>query len=359
MHIEYLQAQNVRNLTNVEIAPGPRLNLFIGPNASGKTALLEAIYILSRGRSFRTPRVAEVIQHRKESLLVAAHLSRSLSQSVRTGVVKGPGKTVIRYDGEIIKKTSDQAKNLPVILIAPDSHRLITGEPKQRRHWLDWGMFHVEPDYLTLWHDYHKSLRQRNVLLKGRQLDNDLLTGWELAMSETGTRISLLRKDFINKIQDIINELSINKDIDPVEFRFSQGWSDSDALKDCLARERQTDRQWGYTRSGIHRADIEFNIDGRPLSTVFSRGRIKQFVTTLLLAQSVLIQKITGLRPLVLIDDFAAEIDVSTRTRLIHMLLERDIQAFITATESNPELINQQGMEVFHVEHGELRKVVE
>ena len=359
MHIEYLQAQNVRNLTNVEIAPGPRLNLFIGPNASGKTALLEAIYILSRGRSFRTPRVAEVIQHRQESLLVAAHLIQSLCQSVRTGVVKGPGKTVIRYNGEIIKKTSDQAKNIPVILIAPDTHRLITGEPKQRRHWLDWGMFHVEPDYLTLWHDYHKSLRQRNVLLKSGRLDNDLLAGWELAMSDTGTRISQLRNNFIKRIQDVIEELSVNKGIDTPQFRFSQGWSDGNELKDCLARERQSDRQLGYTRSGIHRADIEFNVDGRPLSTVFSRGRIKQFVTTLLLAQAVLIQKITGSRPLVLIDDFAAEIDVNTRSRLIRMLLERDIQAFITSTESNPELINQQDTEVFHVEHGELRKVVE
>lgn len=358
MHIEYLQAQNVRNLTNIELAPGSRLNLFIGPNASGKTALLEAIYILSRGRSFRTPRMAEVIQHQKESLLVAANLIQSHSKSVRTGVEKLPGKTIIRYDGEIIKKTSDQAKNLPVILIAPDTHRLITGEPRQRRHWLDWGMFHVEPGYLNLWQDYHKSLRQRNVLLKSERFDGDLLAGWEMSMSDAGTRISRLRINFISKIQEATKEISVNKDMHPPDFKYFQGWSDGQELKDCLGRERQTDRQFGFTRSGVHRADIEFFIDGHPLSAVLSRGRIKQFVATLLLAQSVVIQNTTGQKPVVLIDDFGAEIDAATRSRLIHLLLERDIQAFITSTEHNPELVDHQGVEVFHVEHGKLQKMV-
>jgi len=358
MHIEYLQAQNVRNLTNIELSPGPRLNLFTGPNASGKTALLEAIYILSRGRSFRTPRMTEVIQHHQESLLVTAELNCSLAKPVRTGVVKTPGKTVIRYDGELIKRTSDQAKNLPLILIAPDTHRLITGEPRQRRHWLDWGMFHVEPNYLNLWRDYHKSLRQRNVLLKSGRLEKDLLMGWELAMADKGTRISLLRKNFINNIQKVIKELLENKDIDPPQFNYLQGWSEAEELQDCLARERPVDKQMGYTRSGIHRADIEFIIDGHPLSSVFSRGRIKQFVATLLLAQTVVIQDITGQRPVVLIDDFGAEIDAATRSRLVNMLLERNIQAFITSTEPNQELLNHRGMEMFHVEHGELRKVV-
>ena len=358
MHIEYLQAQNVRNLTNIELIPGPRLNLFIGPNASGKTALLEAIYILSRGRSFRTPRMAEVIQHRKESLLVAANLIRSQSRSIRTGVEKLPGKTIIRYDGEIIKKTSDQAKNLPVVLIAPDTHRLITGEPRQRRHWLDWGMFHVEPDYLSLWRDYHKSLRQRNVLLKNNRFDSDQLAGWEMAMSESGTTISRLRINFINKIQEVIKELSVNRGMPPPGFKYFQGWRDGQELKDCLGKERQTDKQLGFTRSGVHRADIEFFIDGHPVSAVFSRGRIKQFIATLLLAQSVVIQNITGHKPVVLIDDFGAEIDGATRSRLIQMLLERDIQAFITSTEPNPELVDHRGVEVFHVEHGKLQKVV-
>lgn len=358
MHIGYLQAQNVRNLTNIEFTPGSRLNLFIGPNASGKTALLEAIYILSRGRSFRTPRISEVIQHHKKSLFVAADLNLSLNRSVRTGVEKGPGRNLIRYDGEIIKRTSDQARNLPVVLIAPDTHRLITGEPRQRRHWLDWGMFHVEPDYLTLWRDYHKSLRQRNVLLKKGRLDNDLVAGWELAMAHTGTRITALRNNFIHNIQMVISELCDNKGVESAQFRLLRGWGDGCELQDCLVRERQSDRVLGFTRSGIHRADIEFIVAGRPLSAVFSRGRIKQFVAIMILAQSVVIQQKTGRKPVVLIDDFGAEIDAETRSRLIHLLFERDIQAFITSTESDAELLSPQGIEVFHVERGGLRKVV-
>lgn len=358
MHIEYFQAQNVRNLTNIELEPGPRLNLFIGPNASGKTALLEAVYILSRGRSFRTPRMAEVIQYHKNSLIVAADLNQSPAKTIRTGMEKLPGKTIIRFDGEIIKKTSDQAKNLPLILIAPDTQRLITGEPKLRRHWLDWGLFHVEPDYLSLWREYHRSLRQRNTLLKNNRADNGLLLGWELAISDTGTRISQLRENFINKIQEVTKKLSIIGEMDPPEFKYLRGWSEGRNLNDCLENERHIDRQFGFTRSGIHRGDLEFMLSTRPLSSIFSRGRIKQFVATLLLAQSVVIQDMTGRRPIVLIDDFSAEIDGAARSRLLSMLVDRGIQAFLTSTESDPELIDENEVEMFHVEHGNLRKVV-
>lgn len=358
MYIEYLQAQNTRNLTNIEISPGPRLNFFIGPNASGKTALLEAIYILSRGRSFRTPRMTEVIQHGADSLLVAADLVLTSTRSVRTGVVKGPGKTVIRFNGEVIKRTSDQARNLPLVLIAPDTHRLVTGEPRQRRHWLDWGMFHVEQDYLGLWRNYHKALRQRNVLLKNRRFDQELLSGWESAMTDTGTRITSLRKAYIEAIRGVIEEIGVDSEMTASGFRLLQGWREGSGLLECLERERQTDREMGFTRSGVHRADIEFMVSDRPLASVFSRGRIKQFITILILAQSIVIQRMTGLRPVVLIDDFGAEIDAPTRVRLMHMLLEREIQAFITATDSDPELVNLQGVQMFHVERGELRKVV-
>ena len=358
MRIDYFQAQNVRNLTKIELEPGPHLNLFIGQNASGKTALLEAVYILSRGRSFRTPRMAEVIQHHKNSLVVAADISQSPARSFRTGIEKLPGKTIIRFDGEIINKISDQAKNLPLILIAPDTHRLITGEPKLRRHWLDWGMFHVEPDYLTQWKEYHRALRQRNTLLKSSGVDNALLEGWEVVMSDTGTRISRLRRNFINKLQKVTEGLSINREMESPDFKYLQGWSEDQELKECLANERRIDRQFGFTRSGIHRADIEFIINNHSLSSVFSRGRIKQFITTLLLAQSVVLQDMTGRKPIVLIDDYSAEIDATTRSRLFSMLSERGMQAFLTSTESNPELTDKKEVVLFHVEHGKLRKVV-
>lgn len=150
----------------------------------------------------------EVISHEKDSFLVTANLNRTRSTLVRTGIEKRPGKTIMRYDGEIIKKISEQARNLPIILITPDSHRLITGEPRQRRHWLDWGMFHVKPDYLDLWRDYHKSLRHRNMLLKNNNTDSRQLSVWELAMSDTAARISNLRRDFIVQIQAVMEKLS-------------------------------------------------------------------------------------------------------------------------------------------------------
>ena len=169
MYIEWLQIQNVRNLTDLRIEPATRLNILVGPNASGKTSVLEAIYLLSMARSFRTPRVREVIQHQQQSLLVTAGLRYTRSGLVNTGIEKGPGTTAIHFNGENVKKISEQARNIPLILIAPDIQNLALGSPRQRRHWLDWAMFHVEPTYLDDWRDYHKALRQRNSLLKGSQ----------------------------------------------------------------------------------------------------------------------------------------------------------------------------------------------
>ena len=359
MFIEWLQIQNVRNLTNIRIQPATHLNILVGPNASGKTSVLEAIYLLSRARSFRTARINEVIQHEKPALLVTAALRYNQAGLVKTGIEKGRGRTVIHFNGENIKKISDQARNIPLILVAPDIQNLILGTPKQRRHWLDWAMFHVEHTYLDDWHAYHKALRQRNMMLKNNRISGDSITGWEQVMTETADRITARRQQFIDVFTE--NFVAVANGLLPYTpaIELAKGWQGDFPLSASLHNNRDSDRQLGYTRYGIHCSDVHFYADDYPLAAASSRGQIKLFLVLLLVSLARTVEGTTGNRPVYLLDDYRAEIDGKTSGLIMELMRDQQAQVFFTSTEFGREESTINDIKMFHVEHGELVKVVE
>lgn len=359
MHIDWLQIENVRNLTHIRIQPAPQLNILVGQNASGKTSILEAIYLLSRARSFRTSRINEVIQHNKPSLMVTAGLRYSRAGLVNTGIEKGAGNTTLHFNGENVKKISTQASNIPLILIAPDVDNPVLGTPKQRRHWLDWAMFHVEPAYLEDWRDYHRALRSRNALLKDPGKDSDTITGWEQVMQETAGKITAQRQRFLKIISE--NLESVADGLLPFKSRVElyRGWQNGDSLQTCLEKHRAGDRQIGYTRYGIHCSDIRFFADERSLATVCSRGQIKLFLILLLVSQAQTIEAITGNKPMYLLDDYKAEVDGAAGNLIMELMRKQEAQVFFTTTEFGQPDPAFTDTKMFHVEHGELLKVVE
>lgn len=357
MHIEWLRVQNVRNLTDVIIEPSPGINIFTGPNASGKTAILEAIHFLSRARSFRTTRVSEIIQHQKDILLVTANIQHPRFGRVKTGIERKQGKTSILYKGESVKKLSQQASNIPLILITTNTHRLITGTPKYRRHWLDWALFHVEPAYLKIWYDYHRSLRHRNSLLKSGITVGEQLSGWEYLMVEAANKINTLRGDFIKQLQKIVSKYTQEVFSDQPHLTLLSGWPEDKSLNLCLELGRESDKQIGYTRHGVHRADIKFSDNSYRLSSTYSQGQIKLFVATVLVAQARLFEERTGNKPFFLIDDFAAELDTQARAEFISLLIKQKAQVFLTTTETSPEALTTGPSMMFHVERGTFTKV--
>jgi DNA replication and repair protein RecF len=358
MLIERLQIQNVRILANITLEPGAKLNFITGPNASGKTSLLEAIYILSRGRSFRTSKVNDVLRHNQGSLLVSAMVKNDQGKQTRTGIEKSNTRTNIRYNGEVIGKISIQATNLPLILITPDSATLVTGIPKQRRHWLDWAMFHVEPLYLEQWRNYHRSLRQRNTLIRKGIREEGQFVGWENAMQQEADAVTLQRKRFIDQIQDQISSILVSLDLPATRISYLQGWPGDQTLAQYLKSGREIDAKTGFTRYGIHRADIEFIRDGKPISKVCSRGEIKQFVTILLIAQAMVYKQCLTEKPLVLIDDISSELDTNARNRIIALLKDLDAQVFLTLTSAASGCSASEHETMFHVEQGLIGKVV-
>lgn len=348
MHLEFLQVDHVRNLEKQQIFPGPGLNQISGKNASGKTALLESIFILSRGKSFRTPRLHDVMQHGAENLLVYARLNVENRGQVHTGIEKGKKETQIRYDGTRILALSEQSRRVPISLVTQDSHLFITSGPAQRRHWLDWAMFHVEPAYLDQWKSYMRALRHRNSLLKKGVTNRDLYRAWEQAMVESGLYLSASRTRFLDQLTTKLNELT--RAIFPGSFTLEMS---SDWPKDSgseFSESWQTDLKNGYTRQGAHNADIRVKQSAKSITTLFSRGQIKLFMCLLTIAQNGLQAERTGVRPVILIDDYKAELDSAACEYLLGELGKCGAQSFITDTEFVNK--NRNIYSMFHVEQG-------
>lgn len=344
----------------MSIEPNPKLNFFYGPNASGKTSVLESIYLLSRIKSFRTKRINDVVSRGEEKLQVFAKgLNQGSAFSV--GVEKGRGITGIKYDGEIIQTASEQARRLPIYILTPDHHVLFTGTPKERRHWLDWSLFHVEQSYMITWKSYHRALRHRNALLKSeRAVTSSELTGWEKLMSEESVKIDLMREEYISNLNHYLNDKHLPfvlSESGSIKY-LNDAYAEQD-LERLLAENREEDIKRGYTKLGPHRTDISFSYDDFNVAKHLSRGQTKLFGVALVSSQ-IEILKATGVDAIILVDDLDAELDEESSKKMLRLLLDNDIQTFVSSLTKPAWFQQEQGKHaVFHVKHGKVQKMVE
>jgi DNA replication and repair protein RecF len=350
----------VRNLGEMSIEPEPKLNFFYGPNASGKTSVLESIYLLSRIKSFRTKRINDVVSRGEEKLHVFAKgLNQGIAFSV--GVEKGRGITGIKYDGEIIQTASEQARRLPIYILTPDHHVLFTGTPKERRHWLDWSLFHVEQSYMLIWKSYYRALRHRNALLKAeRSINSSELIGWEKLMSEEAIKIDLMRKEYVLNLNHHLNQKHLPFVLsEPGTIKYlNNAYADQD-LETLLAENRQEDIKRGYTNLGPHRTDIEFSYDDFNVAKHLSRGQIKLFGAALVSSQIEALKQ-AGIDAMILVDDLDAELDEESSKKMLKLLLDNDIQTFVSSLTKPRWFQQEEGKHaVFHVKHGVVQKMVE
>jgi DNA replication and repair protein RecF len=193
--LQSLRIQSFRCLEQVELALHPERNYLYGPNASGKTSVLEAAHFLSRGRSFRTRRNRTVVRHGCEALAVSGNVELDGIRH-RLGAALGSGGLQLRVDGEDVG-AAETTRLLPVQVIDPEVHRLIDGGPESRRRYLDWGVFHVEHDYLGQWRKFRRVLGQRNAALKAAQGD---VTVWTQALAESGEAVNEARHHYVSRL---------------------------------------------------------------------------------------------------------------------------------------------------------------
>ncbi len=360
LYFEQLKVSSVRNLGEFSIEPSPKLNFFYGPNASGKTSILESIYLLSRVKSFRTKRIYDVISRGKEKLQVFAK-GNNQGKAFSVGVEKGYGITRIKFDGELIQTASEQAKRLPVYILTPDHAVLFTGTPKNRRHWLDWSLFHVEQNYLIVWKSYHRALRHRNALLKSeRTINSSEMNGWEMLMCEEATKIDSMRKEYISDLNRLLNVKHVPRVLPgTVEIKYLNDDYTEQGLDCLLAENRNDDVKRGYTSQGPHRTDIAFSYEDFSVARHLSRGQTKLFGAALVSSQIEEL-KISGIDAMVLVDDLDAELDEESSIKMLDLLLANNIQTFVSSL-TRPEWVQQEKdvNSVFHVKHGKIQKMVE
>lgn len=360
MFLTQLEIRRVRNLTSVKIEPVPGLNLVYGSNASGKTSLLEAINVLSLGRSFRTQKIANLIQYETENLQVVGTVKKDIhSQTEILGIERSPSRCTIRVNKISVKKTSELASHLPVQVITPEAHHLLEQGPSQRRKFLDWGLFHVKHDFLSAWQQYHRILKQRNAAIRKHSPVKEIQL-WDNTLIESGVKLTESRKEYLRQLSPLIKS-SVNNllGID-ISLGYFPGWgSKYTSMEHAIYENLNSDIKQGFTHCGPHRADLHITSKNIPVKDIFSRGQQKLLVCALRLGQIEHLKQHSGQTCIVMVDDLAAELDVEKRKVLMDRLQSINAQTFVTVTEAS--LIDSASWEIkklFHVEHGEVNEVV-
>ncbi|HDZ58334.1 MAG TPA: DNA replication/repair protein RecF [Pseudomonas xinjiangensis] len=360
MPIKRLSVTAVRNLHPVTLYPSPRINIISGPNGSGKTSLLEAVHILGLARSFRSTRLQPVIQHEQEACTVFGEVILNSGQLCSMGITRTrQAEYQIRINGQAVRATAELAETLPLQLINPDSFRLLEGAPKQRRQYLDWGVFHVEHQFLAMWQRLQKSLKQRNSLLRRGRIERSAVMPWDLELVQASERIDDFRQAYLLRLKPAFERvLGQLIDLDGLTLSYYRGWDKERALGDVLDSQFARDLQIGHTQSGPQRADLRLRIKGLNAVDVLSRGQQKLVVCALKIAQGHLLKE-SGrhLDCIFLVDDLPSELDAQHRDALCTLLENLECQVFISCVDAH-QLSNSWQQDtprtMFHVEHGRI-----
>lgn len=343
--------QGFRHLASASLNFSPYLNVIYGDNAAGKSSLLEAIYFLARAKSFLTPRLQRVITSGGKEIVVSGRV-QTASGRHQLGVSFTEGKTRVRLNGEDVRSLSEFAGLIPVQVLNTEAQRLLTEGPTERRSFLNWGVFHVEPAYREVWRRYQRGLRQRNAALR---LGNELVAkAWETELSQAGEAVTAVRTQFLDTLMaewaTLLNEWMPNLTFD---WRYRTGWLQGESLSDALQRGRGVELKQGFTLYGPHRADLVLVVDDQPVSQRLSRGQQKIVVIALRLALLTLWRHHSASRPILLLDDLAAELDAHHRGLVMDLVRGMDVQTFITTIEAERVPVSDQA-QWFHVEQGRI-----
>jgi DNA replication and repair protein RecF len=359
MPIASVQIKHFRILEAVNLSPCLNgLNIIYGDNGSGKTSLLEAIYYLSHGRSFRNAMATRLIQHHAEKFTISAQVVNALKREFTLGVERGlSGKTRLRLAEQDVASISEFAYFLPIRVINSQSHHLFELGPVFRRKYLDWGLFYYSEQFLSCWRQFERVLKQRNVLLRHNRPKNEL-SPWTEELIKYGCQFDQLRREYIQALSPFLQQIAENLlDIPNICLEYQAGWDMSIDYPQALSQVLGEEYHLGFTQVGPHRADFDIKIASASAKHFLSRGQQKLLICAMILAQGMLLAQQENRGLIYLIDDLPSELDKQGKQRLISLLAQQQCQIFITAIERDA-ICNLAGdqlgerKKVFHVEHG-------
>jgi DNA replication and repair protein RecF len=357
MTLQRVQVTDFRCLHRAELDFDAKFTLISGPNASGKTSLLEALYVLGRGRSFRTRRLEPLIRSGAERMRVVGEAELP-ERRVTLGVEGSPDGLRAHVGGEHVASLAELARVLPVQIIDPEIHRLIEEGPNRRRRFLDWGVFHVEHSFVEHWQRYQQALRQRNAALKFRQA-RPAITAWDLELVRYGELITEARRRYVEQLAPVAASVAAHLlDLELV-LVYRPGWMAGTGLHAALDGSFARDQDLGATQVGPHRADLAIRLQGAAVRDRVSRGQQKLLAAVLLLSQIKLFPEDSRARPTLLLDDPAAELDSGHLKALLDAVRSQPLQLVVTtlqATEAELAAFGAPGRR-FEIEGGSVRAV--
>jgi len=346
-----LTADDVRCLEHAELTLHPHRNLIWGGNGSGKTSLLEAIFLLGRGRSFRTRNSERLIRHGQPRLVVFGRTGDVPAQTLGVQVSRTED-TVARISGASATSLTELSQVFPVQVIDPGIHQLVEAGGHRRRRWLDWAVFHVEPStFADQWTRYTRALKQRNAALKSQPSQASI---WDHELARLGELIAAARGDLLRRLEPhwrgVVGALT---GLD-VELQYARGWAQGLPLSQALTDSSARDRMRGLTHSGPHRADVIVRVHGRTAREVLSRGQQKLVAIAMTLSQLYLLREAGRSAATLLLDDPAAELDAEHLGVFIERVRELPCQLVMTSLQPDFAAFGTPDR-VFHVEQGRVR----
>lgn len=366
MYLENLKLINFRNYDELYIEFNKNINLIIGKNAQGKTNIVEAIYMMSIGKSFRTNKDREVIKFNNKNLYLAGQYKNDY-RTCSIEIVIDKNKKGIKLNKISINKVYELLGNLNVVIFSPEDLMLIKDGPKQRRNFIDKEISQIIPKYYNLLVNYNKVLYQRNNLLKYKNIDYSLLDVYDDSLSSYGSEIIIFRKEFIKKLNivcyDIHKKLTNNKEDLKIYYKPQILLEENDLkeniqkkLIDKLKSSRENDLKTKSTKYGIHKDDIEIYINNFDVKKYGSQGQQRMASISMKLSEINLIKNEVGEYPILILDDVFSELDENRQKLLIENL--KDIQIFVTTAEKNHiDIFKNNQVTIFNIENGRVTKI--
>lgn len=321
-----LKIHHLRNISSVHLLLNSRFNFIIGPNGSGKTSILEALYLLSCGHSFRSREISPIISHNQSALTVFGRAQDQDTISIQKSCYD---PTQIKLNNQFCTSTSQLAYALPCQIFYSDIFQIIDAGPSVRRSVLDWGLFHVKHNYLAVWKEYKKVLKHRNALLK-KHAPYEHFVPWDKQMNQLANQLDELRQDYFKqwqvKFYNVLQQLTDST----CTIEYFKGWDKKQTgkpLEQILAEHFTGDNQKLYTQYGAHQADIYIESNQIKAKQVLSRGQQKIILIALKLAQGELLAHDC----LYLFDDLVSELDDIHQQKLLDYLANQKGQYVITS----------------------------
>ncbi len=360
MYIKRIILKDFRNYENLSLQFNSNVNIFLGKNAQGKTNLLEAIYISSLGKSFRTNRDSEMIGFDKSSAKVFVETDKDGYEGSVEIVINQDSKKFVKVDGVKIRKYSELLKNVYSVIFSPEDLKIVKDEPEKRRKFVDRELCQIKPSYYDNLSNYKKILLERNAYLKEIEIDKEVLDVWDIQLAKYGAKIIHQRAEFIEKINEISSKIhkSVTNDKENLRIEYDPNVKMSEdklTLEECfydiLKDSFNNDLRQRTTTRGPHKDDLQFFIDNINVRNYGSQGQQRTTALSLKLAELAIIKEETGEDAILLLDDVMSELDFERQEFLVKTL--KDVQLFITTTEIPEELLNKfpKG-NIYEVSHG-------